>query len=223
MTASAAIAMWLRPNRRYASAQSGARRARTSAHTRTTTTRTGMRLLRTALTALLQPHARVYQRVADVGQNVTEDRDQGSQEDHRAHDGEILAVDGVYQEAAQARNAEERLQQQAAQEEAGNRLHRRGQDRNRSVLEDMAEQHRLLAHAFGAGRANVVLIDLVQDERAIEPHGSAKPADDADDHRQHHELPGFRAAPKARQRKVFQHLAKKILPSDDVDNINDAH
>src|SRR5262245_26060196 len=53
-------------------------------------------------TALLQPHARVDHRVAQVGEDLSQDEEQGADEDHRAQRGEVVRVDGVHREGTEA-------------------------------------------------------------------------------------------------------------------------
>src|SRR5437660_12715922 len=87
----------------------------------------------------------------------------------------------------------------------------------------MSEEYRPLARALGARRTHVVLVHLLQQDRAVETHASSQPRDDADHRWQQYELPRGEAPAVAGERKVLQDLAQKKLAGDDVDDVVDAH
>jgi hypothetical protein len=114
----------------------------------------------------------------------TEDRERRAEEHHRAHDREVLRLDGVDRIASEPRDAEKRLRQEATEEELRYRRHHAGQDRDRPVLEHVAEQHRRLGEPLRAGRPNVVLVHFLEEERAIEAHAFTEAAHQRDHYRQ---------------------------------------
>src|SRR5664279_6295088 len=77
---------------------------------------------------LAQPDPWIGDGVRDVGQDQPDDVQRGADEYHRAHNGEILRVDGVDRVAAEPRDAEERFHDQRAQEEQWQHGHGAGQD-----------------------------------------------------------------------------------------------
>src|SRR5262249_6430324 len=171
---------------------------------------------------LLKPYPRIHHRVADVGQDGADDIQYRAEKHHGADDGEVLTVDRVDQVAPQAGDTEERFEQEVAQHQGRNEEDRRGQDRDRGVLQHVAEKYRALADTLGPRRAHVVLVHLLQHHGAVEPHASAQPIDDADGGRQQDELPGVGAAPVAGDRAILQELAENELPAHDIDEIGDA-
>ena len=94
----------------------------------------------------VQPHARIGDRVGNIGQQQTKYVQHRTQEDHGTHNREILAVDCIDCVAAQARNAEERLGEQTADEEQWQYHDHTGQDRDQRISQNMAEQHQVLGN-----------------------------------------------------------------------------
>src|SRR5262245_65952274 len=58
-------------------------------------------------TGLLQPHSRIDQGVAQVGEDLPQDEEQRADEDHRAERGEVVRVDRVDGEGAEPGNSKE--------------------------------------------------------------------------------------------------------------------
>src|SRR5262249_47432113 len=123
-----------RQRSRAASRQSGLRAAATAAAAAPTTS-TPVTMLETTCGSirLFQTHPGVDQRVAQVGQDLAEDEGQGADVDHGAQGREVVVVDGVDGEGTEARDAEERLEQERAREEERDRDHHLRQDGNERV------------------------------------------------------------------------------------------
>eukprot|EP01137_Pigoraptor_chileana_P032136 Opistho-2@21051 len=99
---------------------------------------------KTSLKSMLisgQAHARIDPGVGHVDQRIAGDIEHGAQEDHGAHDGEVLARDRLDDEGAQARDAEEALEHQAAQEDVRQVAAGAGDDGDQCIAQHMAEQH----------------------------------------------------------------------------------
>jgi hypothetical protein len=96
--------------------------------------------------------------------------------------------DGLDHEGAQARDAEEALEHQAAQEHVGQVAAGAGDDGDQRVAQHVAEQHHRLRQALGARGAHVVLADLLEEHRAVQPRLAAQPRQQRQQDRQHEEL-----------------------------------
>src|SRR5581483_4359968 len=130
--------------------------------------------------------------------------------------GEILRIDGVDRVAAEARNAEKGLHDQAADEEQRDHDDDAGENRDQGVFKHVPEQHARFRQPFRARGTHVILADLLEEKRPIEPRVSADTAHDADHDRQHDELESVDSAAVAGDRDEVQQLAREILPADDV-------
>ncbi len=173
--------------------------------------------------ALAQPHARIDQRVGDVGQDQPQDVQHRTEEHHGAHDGEVLRVDRVDGVTAKAGNSEERLHDEAAGEQQRDHDHDAGQDWNHGVLEHVTEQHAQFRQALGARGANVILADLLEKKRAVQARARTDAAHDPDQYRQHQELDRIHADVITRDRHQAQQHADQVLPADDVKQRGDGH
>ena len=81
----------------------------------------------------------------------------------------------------------------------------------------MAEQHQVLGDTLGAGRPDVVTMDLFEKKRAVPAGAGTDTTDHPDDHRQDNELPGMYAGVVTGYRHQVQHLSDQELTTDDVE------
>jgi hypothetical protein len=79
--------------------------------------------------------------VGDVRQQVGDDVQQRPEEHHRVHDGEVLAADGLDHVGPEARDAEERLEHDGAEERVRQQRADVRQHRQPRVAQHVAEQH----------------------------------------------------------------------------------
>src|SRR5205085_4898413 len=109
-----------------------------------------------------QPHPGIDPGVRHVDHDVAGDVEHGAHEHHRAHDREVLAADGVDHIGAEPGDAEEALEDEAAQEHVRQVAARARDDRDERVGQHVAHQHAGLRQPLGARRAHVVAADLLE-------------------------------------------------------------
>ena len=110
---------------------------------------------------------------------VDEHRDHGEIDRHRLDHGKVAAIHRRHDFAAQPGNREERLQQERADKNAGQRDADVGEDRDHGVAQHVLHHHRFFAQPLGARGAHVVLIDFIEEETAVQPSAGAKPTNTA--------------------------------------------
>src|SRR5215510_1486821 len=171
-----------------------------------------------------ETYARIDQRVADVGQDLAGDEQQGTEIDHGSQGGEVIALDGLDGQRAEAGYAEKGFEQQRPGEQEWDGDDDVGQNRDQGIAQDVRQHDPRLAAALGPGGANIVAIDFLHENGAVEPHVGANAGNDADQHRQCQEAPRQpRLEGKARNREPLQQHADQILPRDDVEQAGNAH
>src|SRR5262247_4005213 len=114
----------------------------------------------------IETYARIDQRVADVGQDLAGDEQQGTEIDHGSQGGEVIALDGLDSQGAEARYAEKGFEQQRPGEQEWDGDDDVGQNRDQGIAQDVRQHDPRLAAALGSGGANVVAIDFLDEDGA---------------------------------------------------------
>src|SRR5512147_1101120 len=175
-TASEAMPTLSLVSRRQAVTQTPAERSEDAAWYASTTV---------VIAASLQHDPRIDHLVQDVGAQVDHHRQRRQVDGHRLDHRIVTAVHRQQRFATEPRNREERLDQERTEEDAG-QLHRDvGQDRDHRIAQHVHEQRPVLGNALGTRRAHIVLVDLVEEEAAVQPRVRRQRDEGGQQHRQH--------------------------------------
>ncbi len=131
-----------------------------------------------AETGSREPHPRVEHRVKHVRKQKADDVEERAQICHGADNREILALNRADQVVSEARDAEERFQNEIAQDEGWDRGDGRGHHGDHGVFQHVLKEHAIFRHALRSRRADVILARLVEEKRAVQPNVVAGPGDD---------------------------------------------
>src|SRR5262249_2406488 len=122
---------------------------------------------------------RIEVRVEDVDEEVDEDEGEGDGEDGALDHRVVAALDGVEGEAADPGPGEDVLDDDDTTEHEGELQPEDGDGRDHRVFEGVDRHDAALVDAFGAGGADVVLVEDLQ-HRGAEESGEDGGVDDAD-------------------------------------------
>src|SRR6266566_4219715 len=127
---------------------------------------------------------RIDQAVREIGDQVGDERE-GGDDDEVTHDDRVVALeDRLDHELPHAGNGEDRLDDHAAADEAGEREAEDRDDREQRVAERVLADHHALRKALGAGGLNVVLAHHLEHRLAHVAREAGEPAEGRDQDRQ---------------------------------------
>src|ERR1051326_3935199 len=114
--------------------------------------------------------ARIEPGIHQVHGQIDQTENQSDEQHPTLHNGVIAIADAVEQEAAHARQRENRLDNHRAAEQVADLHADDGQHRNECVFQRMPIQHTAIAQAFGIRGADVVLAEHLQQAGADHAH-----------------------------------------------------
>lgn len=131
-------------------------------------------------TLLLELDSGINEGITQIGDDEAGDIEEGTDIGHGADDGVISGVDGFDGEVSQAGDAEETFQKKRTEEKERDGQDDLGNDGDHGIFEDVLKEDPGSGCPFCASGTDIIGVDFVEDDGAVETDGAAQAADDAD-------------------------------------------